>query len=375
MPIEEVTSNRAYPLPHATNELDEDIVRLRAALAAIDADMQQVLAQAAGNIPIYSNVALTGAPTAPTPASVTANDRIATASFVHTVAQQKAEAAVAALLGAAPGALNTLAELAAALNNDPSFATTITNLIAAKAAQVHSHDAGDIVTGQVNMARLAVASKAEAEAGTSSVRVMTPQRTKEAIEALSSVVPIGAMMDWTTETAPPKWIFAHGQAISRTTYAALFARWGTRYGAGDGLTTFGVPDTRGRVTAGWPNGGRLTGAGGHGINADIIGAAGGAEFHTLTENEMAHHTHGINIHDPGHVHGMNLHTAGQLGSSRGLYNGTFDGQPTLHGYGNGLNTLAAGTGIWATANGAGGNWGHNNVQPTIVFPKIIYVGV
>ncbi|MCS5514643.1 hypothetical protein NWF32_00200 [Pseudomonas qingdaonensis] len=72
-----------------------------------------------------ANAAMTGTPTCPTAVPGTANTQLANTQFVETT--------VRALIGAAPGALDTLVELAAALGNDPSFATTITNALAAKA--------------------------------------------------------------------------------------------------------------------------------------------------------------------------------------------------------------------------------------------------
>lgn len=63
-------------------------------------------------------------------------------------------------------------------------------------------------------------------------------------------IPSGAIMDYAGATEPTGWLFCAGQAISRTTYANLFAAIGTNYGAGDGSTTFNVPDYRGRVSAG-----------------------------------------------------------------------------------------------------------------------------
>ena len=76
---------------------------------------------------ILTDTALTGSPTAPTPAQGDSSALIATTAFVS--------AAIIRLIGSAPGALDTLEELAAALGNDANFATTVTNLIAGKAAQ------------------------------------------------------------------------------------------------------------------------------------------------------------------------------------------------------------------------------------------------
>lgn len=61
----------------------------------------------------------------------------------------------------------------------------------------------------------------------------------------------GTMMFWPTSTAPAGWLKRNGAAISRTTYAALFGVIGTTFGAGDGSTTFNLPDDRGLFLRGW----------------------------------------------------------------------------------------------------------------------------
>jgi hypothetical protein len=63
-------------------------------------------------------------------------------------------------------------------------------------------------------------------------------------------VPAGSVMPYAGSTAPSGWLLSYGQAISRSTYATLFAAIGTTYGVGDGATTFNVPDLRGRLVAG-----------------------------------------------------------------------------------------------------------------------------
>jgi len=90
MPIDDRTANRNYKLPNAGNFLADDVVRLRDALTAIDADVF--------------------------------------ARYTKTETDQK----LADLINGAPGALDTLNELAAAMGNDPNFATTITNALAGK---------------------------------------------------------------------------------------------------------------------------------------------------------------------------------------------------------------------------------------------------
>lgn len=64
----------------------------------------------------------------------------------------------------------------------------------------------------------------------------------------------GSVKMWPTATAPNGWLECAGQAVSRTTYAALFAVISDDYGAGDGSTTFNLPDMRGRFVRGWAHG-------------------------------------------------------------------------------------------------------------------------
>ena len=90
-------------------------------------------------------------------------------------------------------------------------------------------------------------------------------------------------MLWLTGTPPSGFIMLDGSAISRTTYAPLFALWGTTYGAGDGSTTFGLPDFRGRSIIGVGTG--------LGLTARTLGQTGGEELHTLQVSEMPSHQH------------------------------------------------------------------------------------
>jgi microcystin-dependent protein len=89
-------------------------------------------------------------------------------------------------------------------------------------------------------------------------------------------------MDFAGAAAPAGWLLCNGSAVSRTTYAALFAAISTVYGVGDGSTTFNLPDLGGRVTAGKEaTATRLTTAG-SGLDGSVLGAAGGAQNENLT---------------------------------------------------------------------------------------------
>ena len=74
------------------------------------------------------------------------------------------------------------------------------------------------------------------------------------VDDLAGMIPSGAVMYFAGQTAPTGWLKANGAAVSRTLYAALFQAVGTTYGAGDGRTTFNLPDLRGEFIRGWDDG-------------------------------------------------------------------------------------------------------------------------
>ena len=74
------------------------------------------------------------------------------------------------------------------------------------------------------------------------------------VDDLAGMIPSGAVMYFAGQTAPTGWLKANGAAVSRTTYAALFAAIGTTYGAGDGRSTFNLPDLRAEFLRGWDDG-------------------------------------------------------------------------------------------------------------------------
>lgn len=184
-------------------------------------------------------------------------------------------------------------------------------------------------------------------------------------QRLTAIVPTGTVAMYITTTAPTGWLNCDGTAVSRSTYAGLFTIIGTTYGAGDGSTTFNVPDMRGRVPAGYDSGntsGRLTVAATGGASAAALNNSGGEQAHTLATTELAAHSH--SVPDPGHSHGMV--SGNGVVSSPGV---------NLLGTGGAVSistdTVATvQTGITSTTNTGGGN-SHNNVQPTLIVNYII----
>ena len=128
-------------------------------------------------------------------------------------------------------------------------------------------------------------------------------------------LPAGAIQHFVLLNAPTGWLKANGQAVSRTTYAALFAAIGTSFGAGDGATTFNVPDFRGEFIRAWDDG--------RGVDASrAMGSAQPAA--------MLDHTHtvsGVTSTDPGHTHGAIVASGG--GGTTTLT--TTPGAPTPNG--------------------------------------------
>ncbi|EFK8053150.1 phage tail protein [Escherichia coli] len=150
----------------------------------------------------------TGTPKAPTAASGNNTTQLATTAFV--------QAAIAALVNSSPGALDTLNELAAALGNDPNFATTMTNALAGKMGKAaNGADIADVAAFLNNLGLGA-----------------------------GSALPVGAPIPWPLATAPEGWLKCNGAAFDKVKYPKLAAA----YPSGT------LPDLRGEFLRGWDDG-------------------------------------------------------------------------------------------------------------------------
>ena len=146
--------------------------------------------------------------------------------------------------------------------------------------------------------------------------------------ALPTAVPSGTVHLFATTTAPSGYLECDGSAVSRTTYADLFTVIGTTWGAGNGSTTFNLPDLRGEFVRGWDNG---------------RGADSSRSFASSQSDQNKQHNHGVtdpqhshSINDPGHIHQVQ-------------YSNSDSGDGVIEESGTGLSgqepTLSATTGI------------------------------
>ncbi|HDV2560445.1 TPA: phage tail protein [Escherichia coli] len=157
-----------------------------------------------------SSPALTGTPTAPTAAQSVNNTQIATTAFV--------KSAIAGMVGSAPAALDTLNELAAALGNDPNFATTMLNALAGKQPldNTLTNLSGKDVAGLLTYLGLGE----------------------------GSALPVGVPIPWPSATPPTGWLKCNGAAFSSEKYPNLAKVY----------PTLKLPDLRGEFIRGWDDG-------------------------------------------------------------------------------------------------------------------------
>jgi microcystin-dependent protein len=118
-------------------------------------------------------------------------------------------------------------------------------------------------------------------------------------------VPSGAVFYFATATAPTGYLYANGLAVSRSVYASLFAVIGTSYGAGDGSTTFNLPDLSGKFIRGY--------------NSSGSGYNPSRPFAETQTDIIKDHTHpaSTSISDPGHNHTTAIITANSGSSYSG----------------------------------------------------------
>ncbi len=176
----------------------------------------------------------------------------------------------------------------------------------------------------------------------------------ERIEIISSggsitgdTLPIGSITAYGKETAPANWLICDGSAVSRTSYADLFAVIGTKYGEGDGSTTFNLPNLKGRVPVGLDGGD---------TDFNTIGKTGGEKKHTLTTDEMPNHKHSIYQY----VNGYKLGVVTEYGVSGGKSISMLKNSDKISNQSPNSGDTSVGL---VNADYAGNSQPHNNLQP------------
>lgn len=202
-------------------------------------------------------------------------------------------------------------------------------------------------------------------------------------------VPAGIIEPFAGSTVPAGYLLCDGTAVSRTVYATLYAVIGDTFGAGDGETTFNLPDLSGRVPLGVSM-------------SHALGSTGGSETVTLIEAELPAHVHEVPQHGhedtigattPAFSHSITQpvfkynkpNTGGQGGSISGptaSYNSTNTATATrstnvaVSDHAAAACTMSGSVSNAAAfdSDTAGGNLAHNNMQPFIAMTYIISTG-
>jgi len=105
-------------------------------------------------------------------------------------------------------------------------------------------------------------------------------------------IPTATIIPWSDSAVPSGYLECNGQAVSRSTYAALFAIVSTTYGTGDGSSTFNVPNLSDNVPVGKSNNKALASTGGANTVTSTGNIAGSTANATLSTPQLASHSHG-----------------------------------------------------------------------------------
>ncbi|HBJ0874169.1 TPA: phage tail protein [Escherichia coli] len=228
------TQKGIVQLSSATNSTSET-------LAATPKAVKVVMDETNKKAPLNSP-ALTGTPTTPTAPEGTNNTQIASTAYVM--------AAIAALVDSSPDALNTLNELAAALGNDPNFATTMTNALAGKQPKDATLTAlAGLATAADKLPYFTGADRAALTALTSVGRaILSKPSTQGVLDYLGlgegSALPVGVPVPWPSAALPTGWLKCNGATFDKVKYPHL----ATAYPSGK------LPDLRGEFIRGWDDG-------------------------------------------------------------------------------------------------------------------------
>lgn len=160
--------------------------------------------------------------------------------------------------------------------------------------------------------------------------------------------PVGSIIAHSSTTPPDGYLYCNGQTVSRTQYAKLFSVVGTKYGQGDGSTTFHVPDLRGRFLRGVSNG---SGVDPDAASRTAMNTGGATGDNVGSVQADAFQVHGHSVSDPGHSHVI---TADYVAEGTGVNRYVVeDGGPAIIGPVQiGTNSVATGLSVTTPSSGA-----------------------
>ena len=167
-------------------------------------------------------------------------------------------------------------------------------------------------------------------------------KTKTLAEAPnnSALAQVGEIKMWPVATPPTGYLVCDGSQVSRTTYAALFALVGTAFGAGDGSTTFNLPNYTDRMAIG---AGGLYSAAATGGSKDAIAVAHTHSFSATTGLESASHTHSGTTNTTGsHSHSIDRYASNGAGANVLIGTSLYDSNGSTNAAGDHSHTFTTG---------------------------------
>jgi len=114
-------------------------------------------------------------------------------------------------------------------------------------------------------------------------------------------IPTATIVPWSSASVPTGFLECNGAAVSRSTYSALFAIVGTTYGAGDGSSTFNLPNLSDNVAMGKSGTKAVASTGGANTVSSTGNIAGSTANASLSTAQLASHSHGISVQAPSGV--------------------------------------------------------------------------
>ena len=188
------------------------------------------------------------------------------------------------------------------------------------ASTISTHEIGSRAVANTQIKAATITTHEIASRAVANTQIAAASITRHEIKD-GGIAPIGSVMAWTGSSAPDGWLLCDGTAISRSTYAALFAISGTAYGVGNGSTTFNIPDLQDRLPLGKGTNNSTLGTqtGSMAASSKVTTDSGGASLQTASQQTIYTDTYGskdaVTINfvtaatSSAHTHGVTIPTS------------------------------------------------------------------